>query len=79
MDHDKKVTPTHDLSWYIKWISTLIIVVGSYLNSNNVFPLNIYVMLVGITGWLIVGYLWKDRAMLILNTIIICFYLFAVL
>ena len=79
MVHDKKVTPTHDLSWYIKWISTLIIVVGSYLNANNVFPLNIYVMLVGITGWLIVGYLWKDRAMLVLNTIIICFYLFAVL
>jgi energy-coupling factor transporter transmembrane protein EcfT len=79
MGHDKKVTPIHDLSWYIKWISTLIIVVGSYLNSNNVFPLNIYVMLVGISGWLIVGYLWKDRAMLVLNTIIICFYLFAVL
>ena len=79
MGHDKKVTPTHDLSWYTKWISTLIIVVGSYLNSNNVFPLNIYVMLVGITGWLIVGYLWKDRAMLVLNTIIICFYIFAVL
>ena len=37
----KKVTPKGDLSWYIKWLSSIIIIVGMVLSSANIYPLNI--------------------------------------
>ena len=74
---DKKVTPVFDVTWYIKWAATLIIVVGSFLNAQNIYPLNVYVMTVGIVGWLMVGFLWRDRAMIFLNTVVLCVYLFS--
>ena len=66
---DKKVTPVFDVTWFIKWASTIILVVGSFLNAQNMYPLNVYVMTVGIVGWLMVGFLWRDRAMIFLNTV----------
>ena len=75
---DKKVTPIFDVTWYIKWAATLILVVGSFLNAQNMYPLNVYVMTVGIVGWLMVGFLWRDRAMIFLNTVVLRVYLFSV-
>ena len=75
---DKKVTPVFDVTWYIKWAATLILVVGSFLNAQNMYPLNVYVMTVGIVGWLMVGFLWRDREMIFLNTVVLCVYLFSV-
>ncbi len=66
---DKKVTPKFQLPWYIKWAATLILVVGSFLNAQNMYPLNVYVMTAGIVGWLMVGFLWRDRALILLNGI----------
>ena len=39
----KKITPKGDLSWYIKWISSIFIIMGMALTSANIFPLIIYV------------------------------------
>jgi len=67
----KKVTPKGDLSWYIKWVSSIIIIVGMVLSSANIYPMNIWVHMFGVTGWLIVGMLWHDRALIFLNGIAI--------
>tara|TARA_B100001778_G_C18008187_1_gene371022 strand:- start:116 stop:430 length:315 start_codon:yes stop_codon:yes gene_type:complete len=67
----KKVTPKGDLSWYIKWVSSIIIIVGMVLSSANIYPLNIWVHMFGVTGWLIVGMLWHDRALIFLNAVAI--------
>tara|TARA_B100001094_G_scaffold73087_1_gene69347 strand:- start:61 stop:372 length:312 start_codon:yes stop_codon:yes gene_type:complete len=70
----KKITPKGDLSWYIKWISSIFIIMGMALTSANIFPLNIYVHGVGVTGWLVVGMLWHDRALIFLNGVAIFVY-----
>ena len=67
----KKVTPKGDLSWYVKWVSSIIIIVGMVLSSANIYPLNIWVHMFGVTGWLIVGMLWHDRALIFLNAVAI--------
>ena len=67
----KKVTPKGDLSWYIKWVSSIIIIVGMVLSSANIYPLNIWVHMFGVTGWLVVGMLWHDRALIFLNAVAI--------
>ena len=70
----KKITPKGDLSWYIKWISSVFIIVGMALTSANIFHMNIIVHGIGVTGWLIVGMLWHDRALIFLNAVAIFVY-----
>ena len=70
----KKTTPTHDLSWYIKWLATFTIIVGAVFNSFEIAPYNLFVMAVGVTLWLCVGLLWFDRALIVLNTAILVIY-----
>ena len=70
----KKITPKGDLSWYIKWVSSIFIIAGMALTSANIFPVNIIVHGIGVTGWLIVGLLWHDRALIFLNAVAIFVY-----
>ena len=69
-----KVTPLHDLSWYIKWASTIFIILGMITTALNLFPFNMFVHLIGVTGWLFVGILWHDRALIVLNSISLAIY-----
>ena len=65
----KKITPLHDLSWYVKWTSVFFVIAGWLLNSVNMFPWNITIQVIGVAGWLWVGILWHDRALIVLNSI----------
>jgi len=64
----KSVTPKQDLSWYIKWISSVFILCS--MSIRGVQGLQVYdlmLSLVGVIGWMWVGFLWKDRALILLN------------
>jgi len=67
----KKVTPKGDLSWYLKWASSVFIIVAMALTSANLYPINIVFHLIGVAGWLIVGMMWHDRALIFLNGVAI--------
>ena len=71
----KKVTPTHTLDWYIKWVSSVILIIGMMLTSNNIFPLNLVLHIIGIGGWLIVSMMWNDRALIVINSIGLMIYI----
>jgi len=70
----KKITPKGDLSWYIKWTGSVFLIVAMMMTSVNIFPLNLYVALVCMIGWLIVGILWHDRALIVLNAVSVAIY-----
>lgn len=65
----KKITPKGDLSWYIKWCSSAILITGMALTSLNMLPYNLYLHFIGVTGWFVVGMLWHDRALIFVNAI----------
>lgn len=72
----KSATPKGDLSWYVKWASSLIIV--SAMSLRGIEGMQFYdltLSIVGVTGWLWVGLLWKDRALIILNALGLMFLL----
>ena len=71
----KKVTPTHTKDWYIKWGSSIILIIGMILTSNNIYPLNLVLHIVVIGGWLIVAMMWNDRALMVINSIGIVIYI----
>ena len=52
-----------------KWASSLVIIVGMALTASNIYPLNMYMHLVGITGWLVVAFAWHDRSLIMLNAV----------
>ena len=76
-DHEiltTKSTPLHTTDWYIKWVSTVILVCGMILTEQNIFPLNLYVSITGLAGWLGVSIMWNDRALIIINAVGISIY-----
>ena len=70
----KKVTPRGDLSWYIKWVSSFVIIIAMLFTSANMFPINLWIANIGFIGWTIVGMLWHDRALIVLNSISLAIY-----
>lgn len=49
----------------IKWISTVLVLTGILLTNLNLYPLNIYFHGLGVIGWTIAGFLFKDKAILV--------------
>ena len=65
----RSITPKGDLSWYIKWVSSVIIIIGMIMSSVNFFPYNLFIHFIGVSGWFVVGLLWNDRSLILLNGI----------
>jgi len=65
----QKLTPTHTLDWYIKWIASFLLIIGVVLTSNNIFPANLIFHAIGMLGWFVVGILWNDRALIVINAV----------
>jgi hypothetical protein len=54
---------------FTKWVSSLVIIAGMALTASNIYPLNMYMHLVGITRWLVVAFAWHDRSLIMLNAV----------
>tara|TARA_X000001382_G_scaffold1212_1_gene1452 strand:+ start:1768 stop:2088 length:321 start_codon:yes stop_codon:yes gene_type:complete len=66
----KSATPKYDLSWYVKWTASAIMLVAMSFRGAQVLPqFDLLLSFVGCLGWLWVGVLWKDRALIILNAV----------
>ena len=64
-----KATPKFDLSWYVKWVSSFFILVAVACRSvgGELVLWDLIFSAIGTLGWLWVGLLWNDRALIILN------------
>ena len=59
-----------DTAWYVKWISSFIIVTAMSLRGIEGMQMyDLVLSIIGVSGWLCVGMLWKDRALIILNAV----------
>ena len=75
----KKVTPKGDLSWYIKWASSIILIIAMLFTSSSMFPINLWIANLGFIGWLLVGMLWHDRSLIVLNSVSLAIYSLGIL
>ena len=76
----KSSTPKQDLSWYIKWTASAFIQASMTMRGKEALvDYDITLSLIGVTGWFIVGFLWNDRALILLNGAGIMFFLSTIL
>jgi hypothetical protein len=67
----KSATLRRDLdhAFILKWAASLVQIAGYIATAFDFAPWNIYLFLVGLTGWFIVGILWNDRAIMLIHVI----------
>ena len=51
----------------VKWIATVIQLIGYGLTGLNVVPWNVFAFVIGIILWFLVGIMWKDRAIMVVH------------
>lgn len=58
-----------DLSWYVKWVASIILLTGMAVRALDIEgdyrAVDQFLNLMGVLGWLIVGLLWWDRSIII--------------
>ncbi len=71
-DKEKKDRLKESIAWYLKWFSSVVIVIAMSMRATGEPSYAIYDLwfsTIGVFGWLGVSLLWKDRALIMLNAI----------
>ena len=69
----KSATPKQDTSWYVKWFASACILIAVLARSAGVeyHMIDVWFSVIGTAGWFVVGMLWKDRALIMLNAVLV--------
>ncbi len=64
----KSATPKNTLDWYVKWVASIFVLCAMSLRGIEGLQMwDLGFSAIGITLWLWVSILWRDRALIILN------------
>jgi len=66
----KKITPYKDVSWYIKWCASFLLIGAVVIRAADVLHfMDVLLSCIGTAMWGYVGYMWNDRALILINTV----------
>ena len=51
----------------VKWLATAIQLIGYGMTGMNLVPYNIFFFFIGIFLWFAVGFMWKDKAIMVVH------------
>tara|TARA_X000000950_G_scaffold238878_1_gene291132 strand:- start:317 stop:616 length:300 start_codon:yes stop_codon:yes gene_type:complete len=72
----KSVTPKYTLDWYVKWIASMFVLGAMSLRGVDGLQMwDLGLSVIGISLWLWVSIIWKDRALVLLNGVGLIFLL----
>ena len=72
----KSATPKYTPDWYVKWVASVFILAAMSLRGVEGFVLyDLWASVIGVSLWLVVSILWKDRALVLLNGVGLLFLL----
>jgi hypothetical protein len=63
----------------LEWSSTVVLLIGVYLTAVNIYPMNVYISLVGNFGWLVVAVIWRKWSLLTVQLVIVAIYMYGML
>ena len=63
----------------IKWISSVLIIISMILTaSGDYHPYNLYIAVPATIGWIVISFCWKDKSLILMNTIALTIYLLGI-
>tara|TARA_Y100000592_G_scaffold74510_1_gene116230 strand:+ start:397 stop:699 length:303 start_codon:yes stop_codon:yes gene_type:complete len=66
----KSATPKYTIDWYVKWVASVILLCAMMFRAEGIYPLaDLVLSFIGVTLWLGVALIWRDRALIILNAV----------
>jgi hypothetical protein len=68
-----------DRDFILEWGITVTLIVGVALTSFNIFPMNLWVSMIGNFGWLYLGYIWRKWSLFVVQLIITAIYVVGLL
>ena len=63
----------------IKWLGTILCLLGIALTSFNIYPLNIFLSLVGSALWTLAGFLQQDKPLFLVEFVAVIIYFMGVI
>ena len=64
----KSATPKYTIDWYLKWVASVFVLVAMSMRGIAEYQMyDLYLSVIGISLWLVVSFLWQDRALIMLN------------
>jgi len=57
------------LAFVVKWIASIIQILGYAATGFGWAPWNLYLFIVGVIGWFAVGFFWKDKAIMLIHLV----------
>ena len=65
----KSATPKYTADWYLKWISSVFVLAAMSIRGMEGLQFyDLILSIIGIFGWLLVSFIWRDRALILLNS-----------
>ena len=71
---DTLILKSKSFLFWFEWTCTIILLTGVVLTSLNIFPLNIWFLLLGNVGWILLGIVWRKTSLIVLQTVITVIY-----
>jgi hypothetical protein len=68
-----------DRDFILEWGITVTLIVGVALTSFNIYPMNLWVSMIGNFGWLYLGYIWRKWSLFVVQLIITAIYVVGLL
>jgi len=56
---------------WIKWASTIVLIVGTAVNAAGFYPAGPLILILGGLGWLIVSIIWREWALIVNNVFVL--------
>jgi len=51
----------------LAWVATWALLISAMLASSNVYPQYVYMFLFSNSLWMLIGVLWKERSLVVMN------------
>jgi len=63
-----------EIVFYLKWVATVITIVGAVCTSINMYPLGPALLNLGAFVWLIVSIMWREWSLIVINATLLLIY-----
>jgi hypothetical protein len=65
--------------WWFEWGITALLIAGVILTSFNVYPLNLYVLLISNLGWVIQALIWRKSSLFVVQAVVTAIYVMGII